>query len=69
MNGHNQSESGHFQSICRDYGESKVLVTCDKNNEASRKTIIKNGGVLENEIELDGETGSKEIIQRFWIKL
>ena len=38
-------------------------------NEASRKTIIKNGGILENEIELDGETGSKEIIQRFWIKL
>ena len=56
-------------SICRDHGEHKVLVTCDKSNEASRKTIIKNGGVLENEIELDGETGSKEIIQRFWIKL
>jgi predicted acetyltransferase len=56
-------------SICRDHGAHKVLVTCDKSNEASRKTIIKNGGVLENEIELDGETGSKEIIQRFWIKL
>ena len=56
-------------SICRDYGESKVLVTCDKNNEASRKTITKNGGVLENEIEIDEETGSTEIIQRYWIEL
>ena len=56
-------------AICRDHGERKVLVTCDKSNEASRKTITKNGGALENEIELDGETGSNEIIQRFWIKL
>jgi len=32
--------------ICRDFGENRVLLTCDKNNEASRKTIIKNGGVL-----------------------
>ena len=36
--------------ICRDFGENRVLLTCDKNNEASRKTIIKNGGVLEEEI-------------------
>jgi predicted acetyltransferase len=56
-------------AICRDRGERKVLVTCDKSNEASRKTITKNGGALENEIELDGETDSNEIIQRFWIKL
>ena len=36
--------------ICREFGEKKVLLTCDKTNEASRKTIIKNGGVLESEV-------------------
>ena len=30
--------------ICRDFGESKVLLTCDKGNVASQRTIIKNGG-------------------------
>lgn len=55
--------------ICRDAGEKRVLVTCDKDNVASRKSIIKNGGVLENEI-LDGSDLSKcGVIQRFWIKL
>ena len=51
--------------ICREYGEERVLLTCDKMNEASRKTILKNGGVLENEA-ADGNGG---IIQRYWIGL
>ena len=34
----------------KESGEKKILLTCDKTNEASRKTIIKNGGVLESEI-------------------
>lgn len=37
--------------ICRESGEKRVLITCDKENEASRRTILKNGGVLENEVE------------------
>lgn len=54
-------------SICREFGENKVLLTCDKDNEISRRTIIKNGGVLENEI-IDTVGLSKcGIIQRFWI--
>ena len=56
-------------SICRNHGESRVLVICDKSNTVSRKTIIKNGGVLENEIELNGDSGDAEIIQRYWIEL
>lgn len=40
----------------------KVLITCDKENIASAKTIINNGGILENEIP-DG----KRITQRYWI--
>ena len=46
-------------------GIDKVLMTCDKNNIGSRKTITNNGGVLENEVrQPDGE-----ILQRYWIKL
>lgn len=42
----------------------KVLITCDKDNVASAKTIINNGAKLENEIpEGDG------ITQRYWITL
>lgn len=42
----------------------KVLVTCNRSNIPSERTIIKNGGILENEIE-DGE----EIVARYWIHL
>lgn len=45
---------------------NKVLMTCNKNNIASRKTIVKNGGIFENEIV---EPSSNKIIQRFWINL
>lgn len=50
---------------CRELGLEKVLVTCDKNNIASAKTILSNGGVLENEITED----SGNIVQRYWIGL
>lgn len=55
--------------ICREYGEEKVLLTCDKTNDASRKTIIKNGGILENEIADDAGLGVSGVIQRYWINL
>lgn len=40
-------------------------MVCDKENIASAKTIIKNGGILENEI--ISEKGKIE--QRYWINL
>lgn len=47
-------------------GLNKVLVTCDKENNASAITIQKVGGVLENEVfSADG----KEMVQRFWIEI
>lgn len=49
---------------CKELGLKRVLMTCNKNNIASAKTIQKNNGVLENEIEL--EDG---ITQRYWIDL
>ena len=49
---------------CRKLKTDKVLMVCNKNNIASRKTILKNGGVLDNEVELDND-----IFERYWIKV
>lgn len=50
--------------IVKELGIKRALVTCDKENTASAKTIINNGGVLENEVKQQGE-----ITQRYWIIL
>lgn len=49
---------------CKKLGILKVLITCFKSNVASANTIIKNGGVLENEVVEDGK-----VKQRYWIYL
>lgn len=49
---------------CRKLGMEKVLMVCDKENIGSAKSIKNNGGVLQNEIEVDGVTE-----QRYWIAL
>lgn len=54
---------------CRIMGKQKVLITCDKDNIASSKTIIANGGILENEVHDEPLLGKSGIIQRYWIKL
>lgn len=48
----------------RDEGYDKVLITCNKNNIASQKTIESAGGVLENIVE-DGDI----FMKRYWIYL
>ncbi|WJH37217.1 GNAT family N-acetyltransferase [Paenibacillus sp. CC-CFT747] len=45
-------------------GIQRVLVTCDKDNTGSARTIQKNGGVLESEA-WEGET----CVQRYWIEV
>ncbi len=55
--------------ICCSYGEKRVLLTCDSDNTASRKTILKNGGVLENEIEDTMGLCKCGKIQRYWIPI
>jgi predicted acetyltransferase len=50
--------------IAKELGISKVLIACDKSNIGSAKTIINNGGILENEVLEYGE-----LIERYWIKL
>ncbi len=49
---------------CKKLKIDKVLMVCNKNNIGSKKSIINNGGVLENEIEVDGE-----IVERYWITI
>lgn len=49
---------------CREKGMGRVLITCDKENIPSAKIIIKNGGILEDEITKGGRTN-----QRYWIDL
>ena len=50
---------------CCEAGIKKILITCDKDNIASAKTVINNGGVLENEFAED----NGNIIQRYWIMM
>ncbi len=50
---------------CKKLGLNKVLIVCDKDNIGSSKTIINNGGILENEI--GGYNG--ELISRYWIDI
>ena len=49
---------------CKKLGIYRVLMVCDKDNIGSRKTILRNGGILENEIEVN-----EMIEQRYWIDL
>lgn len=48
---------------CDRLGIREVLMCCNRDNIASARTIVRNGGVLENEV-TDGGT----VIQRYWIK-
>lgn len=50
--------------IVKELGIEKVLISCDKDNIGSAKTISNNGGVLENEVLENGK-----ITQRYWIEL
>ncbi|EJQ10065.1 GNAT family acetyltransferase [Bacillus cereus] len=47
-------------------GLKNVLITCDKENIGSAKTIQKVGGVLENEVV---SSNSGEIVQRYWVEI
>ena len=50
---------------CKTLGLERVMLTCNKDNIASAKTIIGQGGILEREhVHTDGET-----IQIYWITL
>jgi predicted acetyltransferase len=50
--------------IVKDLDISKVLITCNKTNLGSSRTIMNDGGILENEV-----INEDEITQRYWIDL
>ena len=50
---------------CKKLGITRVLMTCKKENTGSAKSIMNNGGILENEIEKEDGT----VMQRYWITL
>lgn len=50
--------------IAKKLGISKALITCDKENIGSARTILRNGGRLENGLFLNGKT-----TQRYWVNL
>lgn len=62
--GYGTSQIALALEYCKTLGIDKVLITCSEDNIASRRTIEKNGGVLENKIEVDGN-----VKLRFWIDL
>ena len=52
--------------VCKAFGLERVLVTCIKGNEGSKRTILANGGVYEKTVfcERDNVT-----LERYWITL
>ncbi len=49
---------------CRERGLDRVLITCDDDNEASRRTIIACGGVFERTTSENEKT-----LERYWVTL
>ena len=50
----------------RKRGLNRVLVTCNEDNEASRRTILRNGGAFDGNRWLEEE---KQTVSRYWIAL
>lgn len=51
---------------CKEIGLGKVLVSCTQSNQASRKTILANGGKYESTI---FEPNDKIFLEKYWIDL
>ena len=56
----------HVLPEAQKLGLSRVLVTCDDDNEGSRRTIEANGGVFERTTWLESD---KVTLRRYWIEL
>ncbi len=49
---------------CKKLGIDRVLICCNSDNIGSKKSILKNGGVLENIVMEDGKP-----MERYWIEI
>lgn len=63
-NGYASKMLGMLLNLVREKGYKKILITCDKGNTASAKTIENTDGVFCDETEIEGET-----TLRYWIAL
>ena len=52
--------------LAKNFGFDRILCICDNDNFASEKVILKNGGILENELYDPDENVT---VKRFWIQL
>ena len=52
--------------ICKELGLDRVLITCNDYNEASRRTILSNGGRFESTA---FEPEENETLERYWIDI
>ncbi len=52
--------------FCRALGLERVLISCHDTNEASRRTILANGGVYESTVFHPDDGG---MLERYWIDL
>jgi predicted acetyltransferase len=52
--------------VCRELGIEKVLITCIRGNEGSKRTILNNGGVYESKVY---EPDEKVELEKYWINL
>lgn len=50
--------------FCRKIGLDRVLISCEPDNPASRRTILANGGVYESTVH---EPGENIDLERYWI--
>ena len=48
--------------VCKKMNIKKVMMSCRKDNIGSKKSIINNGGVYDQDINDEGE-----ILERYWI--
>lgn len=60
---------GLMLDLCKERGMDRVLLTCNKTNIGSAKTIRANGGVLENEVPRTAGHDPGGLTQRYWIDL
>ncbi len=52
--------------FCKNLGLDLILITCFKENEASRRVILKNGGIYESTVRHPHENKD---LERYWIAL
>ena len=56
---------GSALPYCRELGLERVLLTCNAESEASRRTILANGGVFDG----SARDSDGELVERYWISL